>query len=263
MFTKSGIMVGLGEERNEVLQLMDDLRSADVDFLTIGQYLAPSRSTGDPLRDAGRVQVLRDDRRRQGFPPGVVEPADALLAPCRRGFRTAARGPERQARLMPDLFFERHVPHLPERMFDLVSDLEAYPRFLPNVTAMDVMRDSGTRDDVRYARMTLRFGPVTQAYTSRVVTDPAARTIAARAVDGPFEYLDSKWSFEPEGQGTRVRFDIDFKISNPLIRAVAEPAFAQKQEGDHRGFHTRPTDGMEAEKLQSPHLPPCGGGGAA
>jgi lipoyl synthase len=43
LFTKSGIMVGLGEERNEVLQLMDDLRCADVDFLTIGQYLQPSR----------------------------------------------------------------------------------------------------------------------------------------------------------------------------------------------------------------------------
>jgi lipoic acid synthetase len=43
IFTKSGIMVGLGEERNEVLQLMDDLRSADVDFITIGQYLAPTR----------------------------------------------------------------------------------------------------------------------------------------------------------------------------------------------------------------------------
>lgn len=42
MFTKSGIMVGLGETRNEVLQLMDDLRSADVDFLTIGQYLQPT-----------------------------------------------------------------------------------------------------------------------------------------------------------------------------------------------------------------------------
>ncbi|TAH65680.1 MAG: lipoyl synthase [Rhodopseudomonas palustris] len=42
MFTKSGIMVGLGEERNEVLQVMDDLRSADVDFLTIGQYLQPT-----------------------------------------------------------------------------------------------------------------------------------------------------------------------------------------------------------------------------
>jgi lipoic acid synthetase len=43
MFTKSGIMVGLGEARNEVLQVMDDLRSADVDFLTIGQYLQPTR----------------------------------------------------------------------------------------------------------------------------------------------------------------------------------------------------------------------------
>ncbi|MES2906035.1 MAG: lipoyl synthase [Pseudomonadota bacterium] len=43
MFTKSGIMVGLGEERNEIVQLMDDLRSADVDFITIGQYLQPTR----------------------------------------------------------------------------------------------------------------------------------------------------------------------------------------------------------------------------
>jgi lipoic acid synthetase len=43
IFTKSGIMVGLGEERNEVLQLIDDLRSADVDFLTIGQYLQPTK----------------------------------------------------------------------------------------------------------------------------------------------------------------------------------------------------------------------------
>jgi lipoic acid synthetase len=43
MFTKSGIMVGLGEERNEILQVMDDLRSAGVDFLTIGQYLQPTK----------------------------------------------------------------------------------------------------------------------------------------------------------------------------------------------------------------------------
>ncbi|MFZ5791964.1 MAG: lipoyl synthase [Pseudomonadota bacterium] len=41
-FTKSGIMVGLGEERDEVLQVMDDLRAADVDFITIGQYLQPT-----------------------------------------------------------------------------------------------------------------------------------------------------------------------------------------------------------------------------
>ncbi|MCB1519817.1 MAG: lipoyl synthase [Hyphomicrobiaceae bacterium] len=43
MFTKSGIMVGLGETREDVLQVMDDMRSADIDFLTIGQYLQPTR----------------------------------------------------------------------------------------------------------------------------------------------------------------------------------------------------------------------------
>ena len=42
VFTKSGIMVGLGEEKDEVIQVMDDLRSANVDFLTIGQYLQPT-----------------------------------------------------------------------------------------------------------------------------------------------------------------------------------------------------------------------------
>lgn len=127
---------------------------------------------------------------------------------------------------MPDLFFDRHVPHVPDRMFDLVNDLERYPRFLPNVTGMHVREDQGSR----YATMTVRFGPVTQSYTSKVDADPAARTITAKATDGPFAYLDSQWTFEPEGEGTRVRFDIDFKIANPMLAAVAEPAFAAKQQ---------------------------------
>ena len=50
MFTKSGIMVGLGETREEVLQVMDDLRAADVDFLTIGQYLQPTRKHAEVKR---------------------------------------------------------------------------------------------------------------------------------------------------------------------------------------------------------------------
>jgi lipoyl synthase len=50
IFTKSGMMLGLGEERDEVFQLMDDLRSADVDFLTIGQYLQPTKKHHPVLR---------------------------------------------------------------------------------------------------------------------------------------------------------------------------------------------------------------------
>ena len=82
---------------------------------------------------------------------------------------------------MPDLFFDRHMPHLPERLFDLVTDLEAYPRFIPNCKAMEV-RNEPSDPRVRYAKMTLSFGPLTQAYTSRVTADPVAHTVNAKAV---------------------------------------------------------------------------------
>ncbi len=97
MFTKSGIMVGLGEERNEVLQLMDDLRSGGCRFPHHRAVSAadPQAPSGEALRHAGGVQVLRDGGLCQGLPAGIVEPADALVAPCRRGFRAAARGPAR------------------------------------------------------------------------------------------------------------------------------------------------------------------------
>ncbi len=50
MFTKSGLMVGLGETREDVLQVMDDMRSASIDFLTIGQYLQPTRKHAEVKR---------------------------------------------------------------------------------------------------------------------------------------------------------------------------------------------------------------------
>jgi len=69
IFTKSGIMVGLGEERNEVLQLMDDLRSADVDFLTIGQYLQPTRKHAavDRFVTPEEFKALEEIARAKGF----------------------------------------------------------------------------------------------------------------------------------------------------------------------------------------------------
>jgi lipoyl synthase len=69
MFTKSGIMVGLGEERNEVLQVMDDLRSAGVDFLTIGQYLQPTRKHHPVMRfvPPDEFEALKTTAYAKGF----------------------------------------------------------------------------------------------------------------------------------------------------------------------------------------------------
>jgi lipoic acid synthetase len=69
VFTKSGIMVGLGETREEVLQVMDDLRSADVDFLTIGQYLQPTRKHAEVKRfvPPDEFKALEATAKAKGF----------------------------------------------------------------------------------------------------------------------------------------------------------------------------------------------------
>ncbi|MEQ1710394.1 MAG: lipoyl synthase [Hyphomicrobium sp.] len=69
IFTKSGIMVGLGETRDEVLQVMDDLRSANVDFLTIGQYLQPTPKHAEVKRyvPPEEFEALAATARAKGF----------------------------------------------------------------------------------------------------------------------------------------------------------------------------------------------------
>ncbi len=68
-FTKSGIMVGLGESREEVYQVMDDLRAAEVDFLTIGQYLQPTRKHApiDRFVTPDEFEAYAEMARGKGF----------------------------------------------------------------------------------------------------------------------------------------------------------------------------------------------------
>jgi lipoyl synthase len=70
MFTKSGMMVGLGEERGEVLNLMDDLRASEVDFLTIGQYLQPTPKHHAVMRYVDPAEFA--DYKAQAFAKGFL-----------------------------------------------------------------------------------------------------------------------------------------------------------------------------------------------
>lgn len=136
---------------------------------------------------------------------------------------------------MPKLNFSRTVPFSPNQMLQLVSDLPTYPDFVPNCSAMEVSQEENSSTPGEpvltcQARMHVQFGPISQNYTSRVRIDLKALSVHSRALDGPFSYLDSLWRFSPEGEGTLVELEIDFEIANPLIGAIAEPAFAAKQD---------------------------------
>lgn len=69
MFTKSGLIVGLGEDNQEVIQVMDDLRSAKVDFLTIGQYLQPTKfhAVIDRYVTPDEFKLFKDKALKKGF----------------------------------------------------------------------------------------------------------------------------------------------------------------------------------------------------
>lgn len=81
-----------------------------------------------------------------------------------------------------------------------------------------------------HALMSIEFGPISQSYTSEVEINHQALTVSATAIDGPFSHLNSYWTFTPGEQATKVDFRVDFKFANPLLSAIAEPAFAAKQE---------------------------------
>ncbi len=90
IFTKSGIMVGLGEEKSEVLQVMDDLRAAAVDFLTIGQYLQPTERHAAVERfvTPEEFEEYRRLGRAKGFPLVASTPLTRSSYHADRDFET-------------------------------------------------------------------------------------------------------------------------------------------------------------------------------
>lgn len=89
VFTKSGIMMGLGETREEVLQVMDDLRSAEVDFLIIGQYLQPTRKHAEVKRyvTPDEFKGLEQVGRAKGFLLVTASPLTRSSFHAGDGFR--------------------------------------------------------------------------------------------------------------------------------------------------------------------------------
>ncbi len=92
VFTKSGLMLGLGETRDEVLQVMDDLRAADVDFLTIGQYLRPSPQHY-PIMEYATPEMFADYEHQAKL----------------KGFLMVASGPLVRSSFHADKYFEELV----------------------------------------------------------------------------------------------------------------------------------------------------------
>ena len=112
-------------------------------------------------------------------------------------------------------------------MYAVVADVERYPDFLPWCTALRVKsRTQEGGKEIVLAEMVVGFKAFRERYTSRIVLDPAARTIEVTQSEGVFRHLENDWRFTPEGDHCRIDFSIAFEFKNRLLGAVAGQTFA-------------------------------------
>jgi coenzyme Q-binding protein COQ10 len=123
---------------------------------------------------------------------------------------------------MPTHFVEKNLPYTPKQLYDLVADIESYPKFIPWCQGARVYQREG---NVVLADLIIHFRGLTGKYTSRVLLDEKEKEISVELAQGPFQHLYQGWKFVKIHEGTRVEFDIDFKIRNFILEKVADMMF--------------------------------------
>ena len=120
---------------------------------------------------------------------------------------------------MPMFNSTRRVRHSPEQMFALVADVETYPQFLPLCEGLTVRRRTPREGggEVLLADMSVGYKAVRETFTSRVTLDPANLKILVEYVDGPFRYLENRWSFKPLDGGSEIGFFISYEFASRML----------------------------------------------
>lgn len=132
---------------------------------------------------------------------------------------------------MPQFETVRRVHHTAREMFDLVADVEQYPKFLPLCQRLTV-RSRKEKDGrtLLVADMTVAYKMVRETFTSQVLLKPSEQEIHVKYVHGPFRYLDNRWSFHSVGENAcDVNFRIDYEFKSRtlgmLMGAMFDRAF--------------------------------------
>lgn len=134
----------------------------------------------------------------------------------------------------------RVLPYSPRQLFDLVLDIEQYPKFLPWCRAARVVsREEGSF----LGELVISFSHLTERYTSRITpTAPTHTTegaINVTLVSGPFRHLDNYWRFVPHANGTELHFTVDFEFKSKLLNSLIGGMFARASEKMVAAFLTR------------------------
>jgi coenzyme Q-binding protein COQ10 len=128
---------------------------------------------------------------------------------------------------MPKFETTHRVNHSAQNMYDLVADIESYPKFVPLCSGLKI-RDSKIKGNraILLADMQVAYKLISEQFTSQVNLDGDKQIIHAKYIDGPFKYLDNMWRFEDvEGGVCDVHFSIDYEFKSRALGVLMGTMF--------------------------------------
>lgn len=133
---------------------------------------------------------------------------------------------------MPQFQTKHRVAHSADEMFDLVADVEQYPRFVPMCESLKV-RQRKTMDDgseVLIADMAVGYKMIRETFTSKVTLQRDKWLVLVEYIDGPFHFLENRWTFEPLGEdacniGFFIAYEFKSRTLGALMGAMFDRAF--------------------------------------
>ena len=139
---------------------------------------------------------------------------------------------------------KRIVPYTADQMFDLISDIERYPEFLPWCAAARIRsRRPEGETEVIDGDLIISFKVFREKFGSRVVLSRSENTIDVSYLDGPFRYLDNHWHFVelPDGR-CEIDFYVDFEFKSRTLQALIGLVFNEAMQRIVRAFEARAED---------------------
>jgi coenzyme Q-binding protein COQ10 len=137
---------------------------------------------------------------------------------------------------MPSHSEKKFLPYPPEKMYELVADVEQYPNFLPWCQACKIFK---RKDNILYADLTIGYKVYRETFTSQVTLSPS-KQIDVKYLNGPFKYLDNRWIFyaDEENDGCIIDFHIDFEFKSKLLQKILQGFFNKAVQHMVKSFET-------------------------
>jgi len=127
---------------------------------------------------------------------------------------------------MPRASVKRLIECNKNQLIDLVLDIEKYPTFVPYCIDAKVYEKRDANNFINIiADLTIGKGLLKDTYKSNVKFNKKNNCIYVKNIDGPFKYLDNKWTFEDHKEGTEIYFVVDFEIKNKFLNILMTTSF--------------------------------------